>query len=244
MKKHLLFALVLLMSMPMMAQIKIKPKHGGGQQQQGTTLTVVAPRNQSFWLFVDNVLQNEHPVHSVCIRNLWPDDFYVRVELNNQQQNCVGQMVHLSQSKTITVIQSGLCYGLEYSQAHIRPELTIDLVEYVEPVVPQGPNNYMPAPPVGYGMNPQDYEEAYQLISDESFDNTKLTLAKQVIESNPMSASQIVGICKLFSFENNKLEFAKFAYNYCADQNKYYLLNEAFTYESSKRELDEYIRGL
>ena len=97
---------------------------------------------------------------------------------------------------------------------------------------------------MGFGMNPHDYDEAYQLISKESFDSSKLTLAKQVISSNPMTASQILGICKLFSFESNKLEFAKFAYPYCVEPNKYYLLNDAFSYDSSKRELDEFIRGL
>jgi hypothetical protein len=97
---------------------------------------------------------------------------------------------------------------------------------------------------MSYGMNPQDYDEAYQVISKESFDSSKLTVAKQVITSNPMTASQILGICQLFSFESNKLEFAKFAYTYCVDKNKYYLLNEAFSYESSKRELSKFIEGL
>ena len=92
-------------------------------------------------------------------------------------------------------------------------------------------------------MNPKDYDAAYQLISDESFDSSKLTLAEQVVSSNPMSASQILGICKLFSFESNKLEFAKFAYEFCVDRNKYFLLNEAFNYESSKRELNEFIKN-
>ena len=82
------------------------------------------------------------------------------------------------------------------------------------------------------------------MISNESFDDTKLALAKQIISSNPMTVNQIVNICKLFSFESKKLEFAKFAYSYCTDRNKYYLLNEVFTYDSSKRELNEFIQGL
>ena len=136
---------------------------------------------------------------------------------------------------------------MDYSQIHIRPEVTMDLVTEqpsvggnVQPPVPPTP----PVPPMQFGMTPQDYEDAYQVISDESFDSSKLTVAKQVISANPMTASQILGICKLFSFESNKLEFAKFAYANCVDQNKYYLLNEAFSYESSKRELNNYINGL
>lgn len=109
-------------------------------------------------------------------------------------------------------------------------------------VVPPAPP-VPPTPPTPYAMNSKDYDAAYQLISKESFDSSKLTLAEQVASSNPMSARQILDICKLFSFESNKLEFAKFAYEFCVDKNKYFLLNEAFTYESSKRELNEFIKG-
>ena len=244
MKKHLLFILVLFMALPGWAQVaRIRSKHSGNQQGNAT-LTVTSPRNQSyrFWLYVDDVLQNEQSARSICIRNLEEDSYYIRVELDNTLQNCVGQFVDLKQSQTLSIVHSEKLYGLVTTDIHIRPELTIDLVTgQSEPsVVPPIP----PVPPTPYGMNPLDYEEAYQLISKESFDSSKLTVAKQVVSANPMTADQILDICKLFTFESNKLDFAKFAYTYCVDQNKYYLLNEAFSYESSKRELNNYINGL
>ena len=245
MKKHLLIALVLFLTLPSMAQEatvrpkKVKVHHGN------TTLIVATPRNLNarFWLYIDDVLQNEQSVRSICIRNLEEDSYYVRVELDNALQNCVGQFVDLRQSQNLAVVSSGKWYGLEPSNINIRPELTIDLktgqVELVVPPVPPAP----PIPVIPYAMNPRDYDAACQLISEESFDSSKLTLAEQVVSSNPMTASQILGICKLFSFESNRLEFAKFAYEYCVDRNKYFLLNEAFTYESSKRELNEFIKS-
>ena len=96
-------------------------------------------------------------------------------------------------------------------------------------------------PPIG--MNPQDYEYAYRMLADESFDSSRLKLAKQIIMSNPMSVNQIMDICKLFSFESNKLDFAKFAYRHCTDKNRYFMLNDVFSFESSKRELRDYIIG-
>lgn len=235
------------MALPGMAQVATVRRHHGGNHHGSTTLTIVAPRGLSFWLFVDDVLQNEQPVRSICVRNLWEDSFYIRVELDNPLQNCVGQFVDLKQSQTLTIVRDDKLFGMDYSQIHVRPEVTMDLVTEqpsvggnVQPPVPPTP----PAPPMQFGMTPQDYEDAYQVISNESFDSSKLTVAKQVISANPMTASQILGICKLFSFESNKLEFAKFAYANCVDQNKYYLLNEAFSYESSKRELNNYINGL
>lgn len=244
MKKHLLFSLILLLAMPSMAQrVRVKRPHGGSQQQN-ITLTIVAPRGQNFWLYIDDILQNENSVHSICIRNLYNDDIYVRVELDDQQQNCVGRFVNMRQSQTLTIIQNNNCYGLDNTQAHIRPDLTMDMIAQQPSIGGNGQPPMPPVPPSPWGMNPQDYEEAYQLISKESFDSSKLTIAKQVISSNPMSANQILAICKLFSFENNKLDFAKYAYPYCVEQNKYYLLNEAFSYESTKRELNEFIKGL
>lgn len=247
MKKHLFFFLILFMALPSMAQVATVRHRHGGNHHGSTTLTIVAPRGLNFWLFVDDVLQNEQPVRSICVSNLWEDSFYVRVELDNPLQNCVGQFVDLKQSQTLTIVRNDKLFGMDYSQIHVRPEVTIDLVTEqpsvggnVQPPVPPTP----PAPPMQFGMTPQDYEDAYQVISNESFDSSKLTVAKQVISANPMTASQILGICKLFSFESNKLEFAKFAYANCVGQNKYYLLNEAFSYESSKRELNNFINGL
>lgn len=245
MKKHLLFILVLFLVLPGTAQVAVVRPKKGSVQHGSTSLTVATPRNMNarFWLYVDDVLQNEQSVRSICVHNLAEDSYYVRVELDNALQNCVGQFIDLRQSHNLAVVSSGKWYGLEPSDVNVRPDLTMDLkTAQVEPVVPPTP----PVPPTPlppYAMNARDYEEAYQLIDDESFDSSKLTLAQQVVSMNPMSASQILGICKLFSFESNKLEFAKYAYEFCVDRNKYYLLNEAFTYESSKRELNEFIKG-
>lgn len=233
-----------------MAQVaRVRPHHNG-HSQHTTSLTVTAPRNLGFWIYVDDVLQNEQAVHSICIRNLEEDSYYVRVELDNQVQNCVGQFIDMRQSQTLSIVQSGKFFGLDHTSTHVRPELTMDLVTGYPNgggfpnVDGNGQPPMPPAPPMALGMNPQDYDHACQLISEESFDSSKLTLAKQVISSNPMTASQILGICKLFSFESNKLDFAKFAYTYCVDRNLYYLINEAFSYDSSKRELNEYINNL
>ena len=94
------------------------------------------------------------------------------------------------------------------------------------------------------GMSPKDFGEAYAMIQRESFDDTRLTIAKQVVVTNKMMVNQIAQIARLFSFENNRLEFAKFAYPYCIEKNKYYLLYDVFDHDSSKHELNEYIQGL
>ncbi|MFM7683799.1 MAG: DUF4476 domain-containing protein [Bacteroidota bacterium] len=46
----------------------------------------------------------------------------------------------------------------------------------------------------------------------------------------------------IFGFEETKLDFAKFAYDYCFDVNNYFLVNDAFTFDSTKDELNEYLQ--
>lgn len=254
MKKTILY-LFLLLTLPSMAQYRGHSGHGpGGGHESASSLTIVAPKHQTFWLFVDDVLQNENAVHSIRINNLWPAELYIRVELDNKNQDCVGRFVDLKHPQGFNIVRQGNLLGLESSQGNIRPELTMDLLtEMPLPPVPPTP----PTPHVGpgqppvpepvhmeMGMNPRDFDEAMALLSKETFDDTRLATAKQIIANNPMTVNQIAQICRLFTYESNRLEWAKFAYPYCVDKNKYYMLNEVFTYDSSKQELNEYIRGL
>ena len=76
MKKHLIFSVFLLLTLPCMAQLR---SHHNEYQSQVSSLTVVSSHPQGFWLFVDDVLQNENPVRSICVKNLWADNFHIRV---------------------------------------------------------------------------------------------------------------------------------------------------------------------
>ena len=46
----------------------------------------------------------------------------------------------------------------------------------------------------------------------------------------------------LFTFENNRLEVAKYAYRKTVDKHNYFQLNEALTFSSSKDDLARFIR--
>ena len=238
MRKILVFAFAFLLS-PVMAQIHIN--HGGNNHvPQPSSLSITTLNQQGFWLFVDDVLQNENPVKSIAIQNMPASDYYIRVEMNNNDHNCVGQFVNLSRPQSFEFAQRNGFFGLIAIQGGFRPELTMSLIAAIpqngQPLPPPVPENNM-------GMNPKDFAQAKEQIRNESFDNSRLALAKQVVSGNGMNAAQITEICKLFSFENNALEFAKYAYQYCTEPNKYYLVNEAFKYDSSKRELNEFING-
>lgn len=94
-----------------------------------------------------------------------------------------------------------------------------------------------------YPMSAGEFESAKASIKSKSFEDSKLTIAKQIITNNCLLSRQVKEIMLLFSFEDTRLDFAKFAYAYTLDLRNYYKLNDAFTYESSIDELNQYIQG-
>ncbi len=90
-------------------------------------------------------------------------------------------------------------------------------------------------------MNASDFNAAKKTIAQSSFDDTKLKTAQSIVGSNCLSTDQVVQICNLFSFEDNKLAFAKYAYAYTTDPKNYFKVNNVFTFSSNKEELSEFI---
>lgn len=107
---------------------------------------------------------------------------------------------------------------------------------YGEPV-------YDGSAPCRYAMPAADFEQAKATVKDNSFDDTKLSTAQEVISTNCLSSAQILDLIKLFAFEETRLKVAKFAYGYCIDPNNYFKVSNAFKFEHSKQELNEYIRS-
>lgn len=100
-------------------------------------------------------------------------------------------------------------------------------------------NNYVPPTPMA--MDAQMFADAKQSILSSNFDETKLSTAKTVLSSNYVNTSQVMEICKMFSFENTKLSFAKFAYDRTVDQQNYFRVSNVFDFDASKKSLNEYV---
>jgi hypothetical protein len=92
-------------------------------------------------------------------------------------------------------------------------------------------------------MSSTDFNRAKQTLRSEMFENTRVDLAKQIINSNYFKSQQVKELLELFTFENNKLDLAKYAYGYTVDKNNYYLINDQLTFSNNKDELARYIRA-
>ena len=86
-----------------------------------------------------------------------------------------------------------------------------------------------------------DLSRLQHSMENASFENDKRMIAEQAISSNRVKANQVYRILLMFSFESTKLKVAKFAYRSCIDKHNYYVVNDAFTFSSSRRELNNFI---
>jgi hypothetical protein len=106
--------------------------------------------------------------------------------------------------------------------------------------------NVPPYPPAPYyvPMSDYDFNNLRQTIESKSFESTRMEIAKQVLSQRYVSTEQVINLMNLLTFESSKLELAKFAYSKTVDKENYFRVNNAFTFESSIHELDDYIRNM
>ncbi|NHM06651.1 DUF4476 domain-containing protein [Flavobacterium sp. CYK-4] len=90
-------------------------------------------------------------------------------------------------------------------------------------------------------MSGANFSKALETLKNQGFDDSRLKTAKQISQSNCLSTQQITEICNTFGFEENKLAFAKFAYDGCTDPKNYYNINNIFAFSSSSDELNDYV---
>jgi len=101
---------------------------------------------------------------------------------------------------------------------------------------PRYDNNYSKA------MSNKNFAQAKESLRREWFENTRLATAKQIIDQNYFTSQQVKEMVLLFTFENNRLDIAKYAYGKTVDKGNYFVMNDAFTFNNNKEALKEYIR--
>ncbi len=98
------------------------------------------------------------------------------------------------------------------------------------------------APPT---VSDEDLRDMLRALKNESFENTRKDLARQIIGNSRklFLSAQVKQILNCFDFEPSKLEMAKLAYEHTLDREKYFVVNEAFSFDSSKQELSRFIQS-
>ncbi len=92
-----------------------------------------------------------------------------------------------------------------------------------------------------YGPYASDISLFLQQLDKESMDSSKLRFAKSYVDKGWFTATQIAEICKRFTFDSNRLDFAKHAYARCSDPQNYFVLREFFTFSSNFSDLQDFV---
>jgi hypothetical protein len=106
-----------------------------------------------------------------------------------------------------------------------------------------GCHNSPPPAPVIYAMDQQNFQFLLCSIDKACFESTKEDIAETALISNYFTSEQVRAIMNAFTFESTKLDFAKHAYAKVIDPQMYFLVNDAFTFESSICDLNRFIAG-
>lgn len=92
-------------------------------------------------------------------------------------------------------------------------------------------------------MKKEDFDDLKKSINNRNFESTNSAAVKTAIDNNFLSSEQVKELLKFFTFEDTKLEIAKYSYKKVCDKNNFFKVYDAFDFESSITELKNYISG-
>ncbi len=92
-------------------------------------------------------------------------------------------------------------------------------------------------------MNMSSFESFKKLVQEKPFSETKLSTAKAGTKNACMTSEQIKSICDLFMVDNDKLEYAKYAYPYCYNKSNYVIVSKAFKFTNTTKEFNTFLES-
>jgi Domain of unknown function (DUF4476) len=92
-----------------------------------------------------------------------------------------------------------------------------------------------------YGVSFQEMQSMKETLMRERYENTRVSLARDMFNGHAFSSAQVRELLQQFSFENNKLDLAKYAYRNVIDKSNYYVVFDVFSSNFSKQELSNYM---
>ena len=94
-----------------------------------------------------------------------------------------------------------------------------------------------------YGaMSNRAFNDLIDLIEGASFESTKVSIARQGVGNNWITARQLREILERFSFESTRKDFARWGYDYLVDKENIHVIYRAFDFESSVQSLSAYFK--
>lgn len=178
---------------------------------------------------------------SVTFQNLQPGDYSLAIFQLRRNSIGVNEYAEVY-NKTVTLVNqkhleiSVLRFGqVAFDESTIEPDNWSS--GSFNPSPTQGTNT-------GYGaVTDEQFAMLKKTIFTSPFDDERLATGKIVLKNNMFTVAQIKDLCRGFTFDDRRLEFAKFAYDYCVDKGIYVTVQDVFVFPDSKTALLNYIKN-
>lgn len=95
--------------------------------------------------------------------------------------------------------------------------------------------------PVITNISDEDFKGKYEALKKETFERNRLSMAKNLFADEYITTNQVIELVKLFSFDDDRLNLAKWTYSRTTDKKNYYKVNDSFTFSRYKKELSDYV---
>jgi len=92
-------------------------------------------------------------------------------------------------------------------------------------------------------MKKDDFKDLKSTINNRNFESYNTSIVKTAIDNNFFTSEQVLELMRYFTFEDTKLEIAKYSYKKVCDPGNFFKVYDAFDFESSVTELKNYISG-
>ena len=91
-------------------------------------------------------------------------------------------------------------------------------------------------------MTYQEFGNMKERIKQNTLENGKLEAAKSMTRENVLTAIQVAEIARLFTFDNNRLEFAKYAFDFTYDRENYNIVGDALAFQKNREDLQRFVQ--
>jgi len=84
---------------------------------------------------------------------------------------------------------------------------------------------------------------AAERVMDRENDNGRLLYAKRIMDDNYLTAEQVKELARFFSFDDNRIDFARYAYGKTIDKNNFNVVCNSFSSNDGRNQVMSFIKS-
>ncbi|MCC9165293.1 DUF4476 domain-containing protein [Pontibacter harenae] len=227
---------------------------------QASVITFATRHGEPFQVRLNGEIVNHRATNFIRIDHLRPGQHYVEFKVMGPRG------VYRMGTNITAAVGYERNFGLRVTGR--RGRVAINLLSQVPLVPPVVVPDPMPAPvpvplPPRYPdqgpINPEnpyhnpndrcrnlltsyDMDRLIESMKSRSFESTRLSIAREALRNASILSEDLKFLLDQFEYESTRLEYAKFAYDYVCDKERFYYVYDALKFDMSVRELEEYTR--